>query len=133
MHHKSVKHSQQCLLPAGPAHPLFDNRATDEVASPEERSDEGSLLSFVTPFGSYPCALFHFAYNLFCTPNSFPSIVCALFRKTRGVGINSSQSGTLAPSSTNHESQVTDNSFRGRFLQTGSLPVPLSPCSHKVG
>ena len=32
------------LRPAGPAHPLFDNRATDEVASPEERSDEGSLL-----------------------------------------------------------------------------------------
>jgi len=31
------------LRPAGPAHPLFDNRATDEVASPEERSDEGSL------------------------------------------------------------------------------------------
>src|SRR6266571_7925356 len=78
-------------------------------ASPEERSDEGSLLSFVTPFGSYPCALFHFPYILFCTPNSLPSIVCALFRKTRGVGINSSQSGTLAPSSTNHESQVTNH------------------------
>ena len=32
------------LRSAGPAHPLFDNRATDEVASPEERSDEGPLL-----------------------------------------------------------------------------------------
>ena len=78
-------------------------------ASPEERSDEGSLLSFVTPFDSYPCALFHFPYTLFFAPNSLPSIGCALFRKTRGVGINSSQSGTLAPSSTNHESQVTNH------------------------
>src|SRR5437016_5582457 len=114
MHHKSVKHSQQCLLPAGPAHPLFDNRATDEVASPEERSDEGSLLSFVTPFGSCSCALFHFAYNLFCTPNSFPSIVCALFRKTRGVAWVSSHFGTEHPT-------------RMRVLSEHSEPKDLSP------
>src|SRR2546425_899283 len=32
--------------------------------------------------------------------------------QNRGVGINSSQSGTLAPSSTNHESQVTNHESR---------------------
>src|SRR6266571_7349495 len=83
-------------------------------ASPEERSDEGSLLSFVTPFGSCSCALFHFPYTLFSSPNSMSSIACALFRKTRGVGINSSQNGTLAPSSTNHKSRITNNSSRMR-------------------
>src|SRR6266568_1471139 len=66
-------------------------------ASPEERSDEGSLLSFVTPFGSYSCALFHFAYILFSTTNSLPSIACALFRKTRGVAWVSSHFGTEHP------------------------------------
>src|SRR6266566_3671275 len=48
----------------------------------------------LSPFLPASCALFHFAYTLFSTPNSFPSIGCALFRKTRGVAWVSSHSGT---------------------------------------
>src|SRR6266566_3607746 len=46
------------------------------------------------PLFSYACALFHFPYTTFFPPSSLPSIPSALFPKTRGVGINSSQSGT---------------------------------------
>src|SRR6266581_1387601 len=48
----------------------------------------------IDPSFSYACALFHFPYTTFFPPSSLPSIPSALFPKTRGVGINSSQSGT---------------------------------------
>src|SRR5436309_5714033 len=78
----SVSHAR-CFRPARRICSLTTEYPMKD-ASPEEPSDEGSLLSFVTPFGSCSCALFHFAYILFSTPNSLPSIGCALFRKTRG-------------------------------------------------
>src|SRR6266567_1035234 len=115
------------LLPAGPAHPLFDNLELNTF------SIRTLQIPYLTPFRSYPCAHFHFAYILFCTPNSLPSIACALFRKTRGVAWVSSHFGTEHPTrmrvlserseskdlspffapcatpSTNHKSQVTNH------------------------
>src|SRR2546425_12281893 len=92
----TIEHPTRMRIPSDQREPR-DLSSTDEVASPEERSDEGSLLNLLTPFGSYSCALFHFAYILFSAPNSLPSIGCALFCKTRGVAWGSSHFGTDHP------------------------------------
>src|SRR3989442_12741734 len=41
-------------------------------------------ISYLNPFGSYPCALFHFPYTIFATRNSLSSIGSALFLKNGG-------------------------------------------------
>src|SRR6266566_5352039 len=149
----TIEHPTRMRIPSDQREPR-DLSSPDEDASPEERSDEGSLLSFVTPFGSCSCALFRFAYILFSTPNSLPSIGCALFCKTRGVAWVSSHFGTehpirmrvlrerseppdlspffapCAPSSTNHKSRITPleaHSYklpRCQFLCHQSLTKP---------
>ncbi len=76
------------LRPAGPAHPLFDNLELNTFSS------RTLQIPYLTPFGSYPCALFRFPYTTYATRKSLFSIGCTLFAKNRGVWGIASQSGT---------------------------------------
>src|SRR6266568_1996947 len=109
----TIEHPTRMRIPSDQREPR-DLSSSDEDTSPEERSDEGPLLSFVTPFGSYSCALFHFPYTTVFPPSSFLSISSTLFRKTRGVAWVSSHFGTEHPT-------------RMRVLSERSEPKDLSP------
>ena|SRR5437667_2011470 len=128
----TIEHPTRIRIPSDQREPRdlssHPARTCGELAEPIGISGFGSplasaaLFNCLTPGESYPYSRspsksFHvmllrtlpFSVYYLCHSKFFAFNRLRTLSQNRGVGINSSQSGTLAPSSTNHESQVTNH------------------------
>ena len=104
------------LLPPGPAHPLFENLELNTF------SIRMLQIPYLNPFGSCPCAHFHFPYTTLFPPSSFLSISSTLFAKNTGGEYQlfpKWNSGTLF-----HESRITSHESRITPLEAHSYKLP---------
>jgi len=103
MRHKFGLRIALTLRPAGPAHPLFDNLELNTFSSRTLQIPLSNPFRLI-PLRTLPFCVYSVLHSKFFAFNRLRTL-----SQNTGVGINSSQSGTLAPSPTNHKSQVTNH------------------------